>query len=118
MASDLSDFFFKWSESNYFPLCLYITLCAFCYLIRSGIKGCFVSVNGSASGYRFAGVCIFLGLVLGIRSVVELSDNGWVIVKNNVVTDDFIMLLEFALAVAMGVFAVIFTAKSDKEEKK
>lgn len=114
----ISDFFLKWSESNLLPMLLYAIICVIYYIIRAGIKGCYIGVNGAVSRYFPAFMCIFLGFMNGFRELVELSDNGYSIVKEGMLTDNFIGLIVYALMMMTGIFTVIFIKRSEKEEKK
>lgn len=112
------DFFFKWSESNILPMLLYAMICVLYYIIRSGVKGCFIGINGAVAKYVPAGLGIFLGFMNGFRTVLELSEDGWAVIKDNMVTDSFIGLLTYALMMLTGLFTIFFIKKSEKEEQK
>ncbi len=114
----ISDFFVKWSESTMFPMLLYAMICVIYYIIRSGVKGCFVGVNGAVARYVPAGVCILLGFMNGFREILELSDDGWAVVKEGLVSDHLISCAAFALMLISGVITIIFISKSEKEEQK
>lgn len=114
----ISDCLIRWSESNTLPMLLYAMICVLYYIIKAGVKGCFIGVNGAVARYVPAGMCILLGFMNGFRTVIELSDDGWAVIKDNMVTDSFIGLLTYALMMLTGVFTIIFIKKSEKEEQK
>lgn len=114
----ISDFIIKWSESNLLPMLLYAMLCVNYYIIRAGVKGCFVGVNGAFARYAPTFMCIILGFANGFRALSELSDNGYEIVKESMLTDDFIGLITYALMMTTGILSAIFIKKSNKEREK
>lgn len=114
----VSDFFCKWSEGSVLPFLLFVMIAVIFYIVKAGIKGCYIGVNGGFSRYVPAFMCVLLGVMNSFRSFMEIEESHFVIVKNGAVTDSFLGLCTYLLMAVSGVLTIIFIKKSGKEAEE
>ena len=114
----VSDLIRKWSESNLLPFLLFAMICVIFYIIRAGIKGCYIGVNGAAARYIPAFMCILLGGLNSFRAFWGLEENHFAIIKNGVIADSFLELCSWGLMIVSGILTIIFIKKNANENKE
>ncbi|MGN0683232.1 MAG: hypothetical protein ACI4JY_06090 [Oscillospiraceae bacterium] len=114
----VSDLIYKWSESNLVPFLLFAMISVIFYIIRAGIKGCYIGVNGAVARYIPAGMCIAMGILNGFRAFLKLYEGGFAAVKNGVVTDNLLELCSWLLMMITGLLTFFFINKSERERKQ
>ncbi len=114
----VSDFFHKWSESNLLTFLLFAMISVIFYIIKAGVKGCFIGVNGAFSRYVPAFMCILLGALNGFREFLELEEAHFAIIKNKAVTDNFLGLCTYFLMIVAGILTFVFIKKNAKESEE
>lgn len=111
----VSDLFYKWSESNLVPFLLFAHISVIFYIIKAGIKGCYIGVNGMFARYVPAALCISLGALNGFRFFLEIAQVHFEIIKNGVVTDNFLWLCVYLLLIITGILSIVIIKKYIKE---
>lgn len=114
----ISDIFYKWSESTLFPFLLFAMICVIFYIIKAGVKGCYVGVNGGKGRYFPAYMCILIGVTNSFRTFFELEKDHFAIVRNGVVNDNFLEICSFVLMMLSGILTIIFIKKNANENKE
>lgn len=114
----VSDLIYKWSESNLVPFLLFAMISVIFYIIRAGVKGCYVGVNGAVARYIPAGMCIAMGILNGFRAFLKLYEGEFAAVKNGVVTDNLLELCAWVLMMVSGLLTFFFINKSERERKQ
>ncbi|MGN0639363.1 MAG: hypothetical protein ACI4JT_00275 [Oscillospiraceae bacterium] len=114
----VSDLFHKWSESTLLPFLLFAMISVIFYIIRAGVKGCFIGVNGAVARYVPAFMCILLGVLNSFRAFCELNEANFAIIKDRAVTDSFLGLCTYVLMIVSGILTFIFIKKSEKESEE
>ncbi|MGN1111076.1 MAG: hypothetical protein ACI4QY_05430 [Oscillospiraceae bacterium] len=114
----VSDLIYKWSESNLVPFLLFAMISVIFYIIRAGIMGCYIGVNGAVARYIPAGMCIAMGILNGFRAFLKLYEGEFAAVKNGVVADSFLELCSWLLMMVSGILTIHFIKKSEKESEK
>lgn len=114
----VSDLIYKWSESNLVPFLMFAMFSVIFYIIKAGIKGCYVGVNGGVARYIPAGMCIAMGILNGFRAFLKLYEGEFAAVKNGVVTDNLLELCAWLLMMVSGLLTFFFINKSERERKQ
>lgn len=116
----IMDLGYKWG--NYCPsTLLIISVCTVYYLIRLAAKGCLFGIGGFRSRKS---LLITLSICGALNALMRLSDvlyDGYII-KNGMLTNDFIYFVSFALLTVCGVISVcgliVYEKNLNKEESK
>lgn len=114
----VSDYFYKWSETSVLPFLLFAMISVIFYIIKSGIKGCFIGVNGGFSRYVPAFMCVLLGFMNSFRAFMEIEESHFIIIKNGAITDSFLGLCTYVLMAVSGILTLLFIKKFGKEREK
>lgn len=110
------DLVYKWSESLSAPLFVLIMFCVLYYIVRSGIKGCFVGVGGPGTRYFASITCIIIGLANIFRCLKNVSKDGLVFIVNNVVSDNFLEIIAYILLTVAGICCFVTFKRNMKKD--
>lgn len=114
----VSDLIYKWAESNLVPFLLFAMISVIFYIIRAGVKGCYVGVNGAVARYIPAGMCIGMGILNGFLAFLKLKEGEFAAIENGVVTDNLLELCSWLLMMVSGLLTFFFINKSERERKQ
>lgn len=109
------DYLYKWSESIVFPLILFTMVAVIFYVIKAGVKGCYIGINGSFSRYTPAIMCLIFGFLNGFNCFMEIDEG---IIKRGALSNSFVGVCAFSLMFVSGILTIFFINKSNKEDKK
>lgn len=112
----ICDLIYKWSESVSAPLLVLIMFCVLYYIVRAGIKGCFVGVGGPGTRYFASITCIIIGIANVFRCLKNVSKEGVFFIVNNVVSDNFLEILAYILLTVSGICCFVIFKRNMKKE--
>lgn len=100
----IMDIAYKWS--NYCPsTLLIISVCTVYYLIRCAAKGCLFGIGSFGSRKNLLIVSTVCGAINALMRISDVVIDGYII-KNGMLTNDFIYFVSFALLTVCGAITI------------
>ena len=111
------DFFYRWAESSALVVLLSADLSLAWFIGRSAAKGCMVAVGGKRA-QKTAMTFITIGTVLqSMRFFAKLGEENF-IVKDGMLTGDFLLFASLLLLFGCGIFSLCVIRREERGESK
>ncbi|MDE7194304.1 MAG: hypothetical protein K2O14_10075 [Oscillospiraceae bacterium] len=106
----------KWCEGYFAPIALIIALCYMYWLIRVVKKGALFGVEGTAKAEHNAGTVIGMSIVYWLLIFLN-EDREIYIFRDGMLSEFFVMMLFYVIAVVCGVATLVLAHKEKKRVK-
>lgn len=115
LNSMVMEMFYQWAESWMTVTLLFAVICLLWWEIRCALKGCLLAVSGRYAQKYSAVMCIFIGVLNGLRYVFDIGKEDYLVTDGRL-SEDFVFTLCFLLLIVNGIFMLCVMRYEEKNK--